>query len=80
MKIRKLVSVILTIVSFFMTTFRSCALVFANAIRNTSLKLKKSQRILDLPMAFTFCVVFFSVDGVYALNEMSNGSSINSVY
>ena len=79
MKIRKLVSVILTIVSFFMTTFRSCALVFANAIRNTSLKLKKSQRILDLRMAFTFCVVFFSVDGVYALNEISNGSSINKI-
>lgn len=79
MKIRKLVSVILTIVSFFMTTFRSCALVFANAIRNTSLKLKKHQRILDLRMAFTFCVVFFSVDGVYALNEMSNGSSINKI-
>ena len=79
MKIRKLVSVILTIVSFFMTTFRSCALVFANAIRNTSLKLKKSQRILDLRMAFTFCVIFFSVDGVYALNEISNGSSINKI-
>ena len=30
-------------------------------------------------MAFTFCVVFFSVDGVYALNEMSNGSSINKI-
>ena len=34
---------------------------------------------MDLPMAFTFCVVFFSVDGVYALNEMSNGSSINKI-
>lgn len=79
MKIWRLVSGILTIVSFFMTTFRSCALVFANAIRNTSLKLKKSQRILDLRMAFTFCVVFFSVDGVYALNEISNGSSINKI-
>ena len=30
-------------------------------------------------MAFTFCVVFFSVDGVYALNEISNGSSINKI-
>ena len=79
MKIWRLISCILTIVSFFMTTFRSCALVFANAIRNTSLKLKKSQRILDLRMAFTFCVVFFSVDGVYALNEISNGSSINKI-
>ena len=79
MKIWRLISGILTIVSFFMTTFRSCALVFANAIRNTSLKLKKSQRILDLRMAFTFCVVFFSVDGVYALNEISNGSSINKI-
>ena len=79
MKIWRLISGILSIVSFFMTTFRSCALVFANAIRNTSLKLKKSQRILDLRMAFTFCVVFFSVDGVYALNEISNGSSINKI-
>ena len=79
MKIWRLVSGIMTIVSFFMTTFRSCALVFVNAIRNTSLKLKKSQRILDLRMAFTFCVVFFSVDGVYALNEISNGSSINKI-
>ena len=79
MKIWRLISGILTIVSFFMTTFWSCALVFANAIRNTSLKLKKSQRILDLRMAFTFCVVFFSVDGVYALNEISNGSSINKI-
>lgn len=79
MKIWRLISGILSMVSFFMTTFRSCALVFANAIRNTSLKLKKSQRILDLRMAFTFCVVFFSVDGVYALNEISNGSSINKI-
>lgn len=79
MKIWRLISGIMTIVSFFMTTFRSCALVFVNAIRNTSLKLKKSQRILDLRMAFTFCVVFFSVDGVYALNEISNGSSINKI-
>ena len=79
MKIWRLISGILSIVSFFMTTFRSCALVFVNAIRNTSLKLKKSQRILDLRMAFTFCVVFFSVDGVYALNEISNGSSINKI-
>ena len=79
MKIWRLISGILSIVSFFMTTFRSCALVFANAIRNTSLKLKKSQRILDLRMAFTFCVIFFSVDGVYALNEISNGSSINKI-
>ena len=79
MKIWRLISGILSMVSFLMTTFRSCALVFANAIRNTSLKLKKSQRILDLRMAFTFCVVFFSVDGVYALNEISNGSSINKI-
>lgn len=79
MKIWRLISGILSIVSFFMTTFRSCALAFANAIRNTSLKLKKSQRILDLRMAFTFCVVFFSVDGVYALNEISNGSSIDKI-
>lgn len=79
MKIWRLISGILSMVSFFMTTFRSCALVFANAIRNTSLKLKKSQRILDLRMAFTFSVVFFSVDGVYALNEISNGSSINKI-
>lgn len=79
MKIWRLISGILSMVSFLIITFRSCALVFANAIRNTSLKLKKSQRILDLRMAFTFCVVFFSVDGVYALNEISNGSSINKI-
>ena len=79
MKIGKLVSGILSMISFFMTTFWSCVLGFANAIRNTSFKLKKSQRILDLRMAFIFCVVFFSVDGVYALNEMSNGSSINKI-
>lgn len=79
MKIGKLVSGILSMISFFMTTFWSCALGFANAIRNTSFKLKKSQRILDFRMAFTFCVVFFAVDGVCALNEMSNGSSINKI-
>lgn len=79
MKIGKLVSGILSMISFFMTTFWSCALGFANAIRNTSFKLKKSQRILDFRMAFTFCVVFFAVDGVYALNEMSNGSSLNKI-
>lgn len=79
MKIGKLVSGILSMISFFMTTFWSCALGFANAIRNTSFKLKKSQRILDFRMAFTFCVVFLAVDGVYALNEMSNGSSLNKI-
>lgn len=79
MKIGKLVSGILSMISFFMTTFWSCALGFANAIRNTSFKLKKSQRILDFRMAFTFCFVFLAVDGVYALNEMSNGSSLNKI-
>ena len=79
MKIWRLISGILSMVSFLIITFQSCALVFVNAIRNTSLKLKKSQRILDLRMAFTFCVVFLAVDGVYALNEMSNGSSLNKI-
>lgn len=77
MKIGKLVSGILSMISFFMTTFRSCALGFANAIRNTSLKLKKSQRILDLRIAFTFCVVFFSVDGVYGYVDKEGKSTFD---
>lgn len=77
MKIGKLVSGILSMISFFMTTFRSCVLGFANAIRNTSLKLKKSQRNLDLRMAFTFCVVFFAVDGVYGYVDKEGKSTFD---
>lgn len=77
MKIGKLVSGILSMISFFMTTFWSCALGFANAIRNTSLKLKKSQRNLDLRMAFTFCVVLFSVDGVYGYVDKEGKSTFD---
>ncbi len=77
MKIGKLVSGILSMISFFMTTFWSCALGFANAIRNTSFKLKKSQRNLDLRMAFTFCVVFFLVNGVYGYVDKEGKSTFD---
>lgn len=77
MKIGKLVSGILSMISFFMTTFWSCALGFANAIRNTSFKLKKSQRNLDLRIAFTFCVVFFLVNGVYGYVDKEGKSTFD---
>ena len=79
MKIRKLVSDISSKVSFLLIKSQSCALVFANAIRNTNLKVKRSQRILNMRMAFTVCFVLSAIDTVYAFDEISNGSSLKKI-
>lgn len=79
MKIRKFVSDFLSKISFLIITSQSCALVFATAIRNTSLKVKKSQSMLNMRMAFTVCVALSAIDTVYALDEMSNGSSLKKI-
>ena len=79
MKIRKLVSDILSKVSFLLIKSQSCALVFANAIRNTNLKVKRSQRMLNMRLAFTVCFVLSAIDTVYALDEISNDSSLKKI-
>lgn len=76
MKIRKLVSDILSKVSFLLIKSQSCALDFANAIRNTNLKVKRSQRMLNMRLAFTVCFALSAIDTVYALDEISNDSSL----
>lgn len=79
MKIRKLVSDISSKVSFLLIKSQSCALVFANAIRNTNLKVKRSQRMLNMRLAFTFCFALSAIDTVYALDEISNDSSLKKI-
>ena len=79
MKIRKLVSDISSKVSFLLIKSQSCALVFANAIRNTNLKVKRSQRMLNMRLAFTVCFVLSAIDTVYAFDEISNGSSLKKI-
>lgn len=79
MKIRKLVSDISSKVSFLLIKSQSCALVFANAIRNTNLKVKRSQRMLNMRLAFTVCFVLSAIDTVYALDEISNDSSLKKI-
>ena len=79
MKIRKLVSDISSKVSFLLIKSQSCALVFANAIRNTNLKVKRSQRMLNMRLAFTVCFALSAIDTVYALDEISNDSSLKKI-
>ena len=79
MKIRKLVSDISSKVSFLLIKSQSCALAFANAIRNTNLKVKRSQRMLNMRLAFTVCFVLSAIDTVYALDEISNDSSLKKI-
>ena len=79
MKIRKLVSDISSKVSFLLIKSQSCALVFANAIRNTNLKVKRSQRMLNMRLAFTVCFALSVIDTVYALDEISNDSSLKKI-
>ena len=62
MKIRKLVSDILSKVSFLLIKSQSCALDFVNAIESTTLKQKGIDRMLNMRMAFTVCVAFFVLD------------------
>ena len=61
MKIRKLVSDILSKVSFLLIKSQSCALDFVNAIESTTLKQKGIDRMLNMRMAFTVCVAFFCI-------------------
>lgn len=79
MKIRKLVSDISSKVSFLLIKSQSCALVFANAIRNTNFKVKRSQRMLNMRLAFTVCFALSAIDTVYALDEISNDSSLKKI-
>lgn len=92
MKIRKLVSDILSKVSFLLIKSQSCALDFVNAIESTTLKQKGIDRMLNMRMAFTVCVAFFVLDGAYgrvnkeckksfdvAANKTQQNSTINGV-
>ena len=67
MKIRKLVSDILSKVSFLLIKSQSCTLDFVNAIESTTLKQKGIDRMLNMRMAFTVCVAFFVLVRAYGL-------------